>query len=149
MKKKKKRNSEYQHLCQSVNIFPLTDGSHCHCRCSLYAICLKKVSIAEDLRIGSKGGRGGTSWQLTQQEQLCISLVATRLIHARQSALTKYKLACTFPTACEIINDKAAASGCSNGFTSLCETGIVLMSGSKFCSLFNAGRRVVALSLVK
>lgn len=41
---------------------------------------------------------------------LPLSLSAARLIHARQSAVTKYKLACTLQTAYRIINDKAGAN---------------------------------------
>lgn len=50
------------------------------------------------------------SWQLTVQKQLCISLAAARLLHARQSAPTKYQLAFVHPTAYRIIKDEAGAN---------------------------------------
>lgn len=56
------------------------------------------------------GGCLGSKWYKSNYVHLSLALSPARLIHARQSALTKYKLACVLQTAYRIIYDKAGAN---------------------------------------
>lgn len=56
------------------------------------------------------GGCLGSKLNKSNYVSLSLALSPARLIHARQSALTKYKLACTLQTAYRIIKDKAGAN---------------------------------------
>lgn len=61
--------------------------------------------------IGTTGGGClGSKWYKSNYVHLSLALSPARLIHARQSALTKYKLACVLQTANRIIYDKAGAN---------------------------------------
>lgn len=56
------------------------------------------------------GGFLGSKVYKSNYVSLCVTLSALRLIPARQSALTKYKLASMLQTAYRIINDKTGAN---------------------------------------
>lgn len=115
----------FESVCQHT-VFLLSDSNHhrhrgdsCICvHVWFMCVCAPQKSehvwmtrLPVSIGLGiTGGGRLGSKLYKSNYVSLSLTLSAARLIHARQSAVTKYKLASMIQTAYRIINDKAGAN---------------------------------------